>query len=57
MNFSLSMNSREVLFHLNYMGYKNVTAEQLKNFMIGNSYFQIIRSFNFSIVPFSNFQI
>lgn len=35
MNFSLSLDAKEVLFHLNYMGYRNVTKEQLKYFMTG----------------------
>lgn len=35
MELSLSMDAKEVLFHLNYMGYRNVTKEQLKYFMLG----------------------
>jgi hypothetical protein len=34
MNLTVSLDAREVLFHLNYMGYRNVTKEQLKSFMI-----------------------
>ncbi|CAO1389735.1 unnamed protein product [Diamesa tonsa] len=33
MDLSLSLDAKEVLFHLNYMGYRNVTKEQLKFFM------------------------
>jgi len=33
MDLSLSLNAKEVLFHLNYMGYRNITKEQLKYFM------------------------
>jgi hypothetical protein len=36
MDFSLSLDAKEVLFHLNYMGYRNITAIQLKDFMKGN---------------------
>lgn len=35
MDLSVSLNAKEVLFHLNYMGYRNVTKEQLKYFMLG----------------------
>lgn len=35
MDMSLPLDAREVLFHLNYMGYRNITKEQLKNFMTG----------------------
>lgn len=35
MNLSLSLDAKEVLFHLNYMGYRNVSKEQLKGFMLG----------------------
>ncbi|XP_070506299.1 centriolar and ciliogenesis-associated protein HYLS1 [Chironomus tepperi] len=34
MDLTVSLDAREVLFHLNYMGYRNVTKEQLKSFMI-----------------------
>ncbi|CRK89632.1 CLUMA_CG003284, isoform A [Clunio marinus] len=30
----LSVDAREVLFHLNYLGYRNISKEQLKEFMI-----------------------
>ena len=36
MDLSLSLDAKEVLFHLNYMGYRNVTKDQLKYFMTGN---------------------
>lgn len=36
MDLSLSLDAKEVLFHLNYMGYRNVTKDQLKFFMTGN---------------------
>lgn len=32
---SISMDAREILCHLNKMGYKSITAEQLKEFMRG----------------------
>jgi hypothetical protein len=35
MDMSLPLDAREVLFHLNYMGYRNITKEQLKSFMTG----------------------
>jgi len=35
MDLTVSLDAREVLFHLNYMGYRNVTKEQLKSFMLG----------------------
>ena len=35
MNLSLSLDAKEVLFHLNYMGYRNVSREQLKSFCVG----------------------
>lgn len=35
MSLSLSLDAKEVLFHLNYMGYRNVSKEQLKFFMLG----------------------
>lgn len=35
MNLSLSLDAKDVLFHLNYMGYRNVSREQLKSFMFG----------------------
>lgn len=35
MDMALPLEAREVLFHLNYMGYRNISKEQLKNFMIG----------------------
>lgn len=35
MDLSVSLSAKEVLFHLNYMGYRNVTKEQLKYFMFG----------------------
>lgn len=47
MNFSVSLDAREVLFHLNYMGYRNVTAIQLKEFMRGN--FHLLWNFNFKV--------
>lgn len=34
MDLTVSLDAREVLFHLNYMGYRNVTKEQLKSFML-----------------------
>ncbi|CAO1381883.1 unnamed protein product [Diamesa serratosioi] len=33
MESSLSLDAKEVLYHLNYMGYRNVTKDQLKFFM------------------------
>lgn len=33
---SLKYDAKEVLFHLNYMGYRNITKDQLKAFMTGN---------------------
>lgn len=33
---SISMDAREILCHLNKMGYKSITADQLKEFMRGN---------------------
>lgn len=35
MDLSVSLSAKEVLFHLNHMGYRNVTKEQLKYFMFG----------------------
>lgn len=35
MDMSLPLDAREVLFHLNYMGYRNINKEQLKSFMTG----------------------
>ena len=35
MDLSVTLNAKEVLFHLNYMGYRNITKEQLKYFMTG----------------------
>lgn len=32
---SISMDAREILCHLNEMGYKSITADQLKEFMRG----------------------
>lgn len=37
MDLSLSLDAKEVLFHLNYMGYRNITAQQLKGFMFGET--------------------
>lgn len=31
----MEFTAREVLFHLNYMGFRNITKEQLKAFMTG----------------------
>lgn len=31
----MELDAKEVLFHLNYMGYRNITKEQLKAFMLG----------------------
>lgn len=39
MDMALPLEAREVLFHLNYMGYRNISKEQLKGFMIGIIYF------------------
>lgn len=39
---ALTLEAREVLFHLNYMGYRNISKEQLKGFMIGNLFLKII---------------
>jgi hypothetical protein len=39
MNLSLSLDAKEVLFHLNYMGYRNISKEQLKYFMFGENLF------------------
>lgn len=36
---SISLDAREILTHLNSMGYRNVTAEQLKEFMRGKTEF------------------
>jgi hypothetical protein len=44
MNLSLSLDAKEVLFHLNYMGYRNVSKEQLKSFMFGEFGFVLIVS-------------
>lgn len=33
MDLHISLDAREVLFHLNYMGYSHITREQLKSFM------------------------
>lgn len=41
MELSLSLDAREVLFHLNYMGYRNISKEQLKSFMIGKKFDEI----------------
>lgn len=35
---SIQLNPKDVLAHLNSMGYRNITAEQLKEFMKGNSW-------------------
>lgn len=35
---SITLDAREILMHLNSMGYRNVTAEQLKEFMRGKVY-------------------
>lgn len=32
---SFSVDPRDVLQHLNELGYKNITAEQLKEFILG----------------------
>jgi len=40
---SLSLDAREILIHLNEMGYRNITAEQLKEFMRGCILFYFLR--------------
>lgn len=35
---SISLEPREILFHLNNMGYRNITAEHLKEFMKGKDF-------------------
>lgn len=50
MDLSLSLNAKEVLFHLNYMGYRNITQEQLKFFMIGK--FSVCLRFSKNILFF-----
>lgn len=37
MSSSLQFNPREVLDHLHELGYTNITADQLKEFIKGNS--------------------
>jgi hypothetical protein len=32
---NLTVDAKEVLFHLNYMGYRNISKDQLKSFMLG----------------------
>lgn len=36
----MELDPKEVLYHLNQMGYKNITATQLKNFMKGQCFWQ-----------------
>lgn len=40
---SIPLEAREILHHLNSLGYRNVTAEQLKEFMKG---FNFVRPHN-----------
>lgn len=55
-NMSNLMDAREILCHLNQMGYKSITAEQLKEFMRGffNSF---VFSINIFVQPNFSFQI